>query len=177
METSEEKRREGDFRVGSINEDIAEANRSAIQFALAALKLGVVLNGGALIVFPAYVGIFKIELSEPTFVSLVTILMFVIGLIVSWVAMLTGFFALSNESDHHMNRRNQSACLVHAQIMSLENEMELKLAEKYFSEAEIHGEQADNYWDKRNNKRTAAIILAIAALGFLSQALFVGYLR
>ncbi|MCH9052631.1 MAG: hypothetical protein IIA72_16415 [Proteobacteria bacterium] len=73
-----------------IQESIASADRGAIDFALAGLKSGFLLNGGALIALPAFIEIFKLKPGDADLFVFAAI-PFALGLITCTVANFLGY--------------------------------------------------------------------------------------
>ncbi len=77
-----------------VEQHVIEAERGAIAFAQTALKSGFILNGGALIVLPAFMQIFSVSDVASAYIT-ITILCFTGGLFLCGIGALLAYLAMS----------------------------------------------------------------------------------
>jgi hypothetical protein len=99
--------RESEMRA-DLDASLAAA-KAATDFAQSVLKAGFWLNGGGMIAIPAIVTLFKLDAPTLFWMLLSTGAAFIVGLLVTWIASLCGFFALANRSDSAYNSAVRTA--------------------------------------------------------------------
>lgn len=96
---------EWEIAVNPHTERAIEASKGALSLVRLGLRSLMILNGGALVLTPAYIGLFKISLETPnTLLVVVSASMFVFGLILSWACMLLGFFSMAAVEDRSVKQ-------------------------------------------------------------------------
>lgn len=80
--------------IAPVEQFEIEAGKGAIAFAQTALKSGLILNGGALIVLPAFMQIFRVSDVAPVHIT-ITILCFTGGLFLCGIGALLAYLAMT----------------------------------------------------------------------------------
>ena len=107
--------------LAPVDAQIALATESATSLALTGLRSGYLLNGGALIALPAFIGIFKKLESGDTDLFVFAAIPFALGLITCTVANFLGYKCVSTATLAHQEYRNWSALQVREQYFPSED--------------------------------------------------------
>jgi hypothetical protein len=99
LEHREGLRRDIELHVEPLIHQATDADKAAIELGQSILKTGTLLNGGALVAIPAVIALFGIDAKAVTPNLLIAAGLFVIGLLLSWLSGIGGFFTLSRRSD------------------------------------------------------------------------------
>ncbi len=98
--------REWQIGVLPLDEMVLALNQGAIEFGQAALKAAFLLNGGALVVFPAFATVFGVADKTDLFSAA---LVFVVGLTLTWLATACAYFTIVYQGLSTFKQREASA--------------------------------------------------------------------
>ena len=98
--------REWQIGVLPLDEDARARDRGAVDFGQAGLKAAFLLNGGALVVFPALAAVF--EKMDKNYL-IVAALIFVVGLLSTWLATACAYFTMVYQGSSTRNLREANA--------------------------------------------------------------------
>jgi len=95
--------------VTSLDEEGRSLNSGAIKFAISGLRSLFLLNGGGVVVLPAYVVLFKVSVDKISQDLVVAALAFVVGLVLAAVANITAYFTMVQQVENTWYRREKAA--------------------------------------------------------------------
>ena len=98
--------REWQIGVLPLDESLLALNQGAIEFGQAALKAAFLLNGGALVVFPAFATVFGVT-DKTDLIS--AALVFVLALALTWLATACAYFTMVYQGLSTLKRREAGA--------------------------------------------------------------------
>jgi len=145
-----------------MERQIEEANRNAVALAVSGLRALFLLNGGALLVFPAYLTLMDTDLDAAFVLLVAAFVSFLAGLILAALAALAGYF-----SEIYRARRHLFAAV------GVANSVLARGAHPAYAVIERRGADEARAGRIASRLRGAAIALAVLSLiGFCGGAYF-----
>lgn len=133
--------------VTPVEQVAVEAGKGSIAFAQAAIKSGLILNGGALVALPAFTQIFGISASQ----LIEPIQYFLLGIVLCGFASIFGFITLANTED-------LLSCIRESRIIKLNQEHNPNLDKEFLKQ------RSDELRSKENKHRSRGKVFKIAGL-------------
>lgn len=166
----EEYRKEFEQRVFPLDQYIISSERGAIDYGMMGIKSLYILNGGAVIVLPAYITLLDISINSSS-VILMSFLFFC-GLVVTFVANLFAYFNLCHKNILYQNYRDFETLSINLHFYkdSYTEEEQSKLA----ADLKIAESKEDKYINQANWTRNFAILFVFLGICAFSAGSYVG---
>ncbi len=137
------------------------AEQGRLAYALAGLRTGTILNGGALVAVPAFTSLIGIKIQTQPALFLTTIVLYLLGLVLAAASRVIAYRAAVHWSEFYNHMRARIEATIHLNWYPPDNEPEIKARQKY-----IENMQAAQYdFQKRSGSQAhCAFYLALAGL-------------
>lgn len=165
-------RAEWEAAVPPLEELAIEADKAALSFVQMGLRTSLILNGGALVLTPAYMTLFKIPAASPHVTLIAGATCFVLGLVFSWICMLIGFFAMATASDRSYARRDSAAHRVIRSHYYLNDEQKSSEATAKIEESNKQDEALRSRFMRL--RKWGIVLSCVAMLLFIGGAILAG---
>ncbi|MET0105680.1 MAG: hypothetical protein ABW072_11125 [Sedimenticola sp.] len=176
MENRKEYVEEWKLNVFRFDEDIRSSTEGAVEFAQQGIRSGLMLNGGALVAVPAIIALFAVDVSQVASGIILSGVLFVIGLLLSWAANLFGFFAMSNSADAYSRQQGEVAKTLTLQylIHSPGQEISQEDVDKHNKLIADEKSKSDGYWVSYRRNRMLGIISLLSSFIFFVIGAYMG---